>query len=83
MTDTQQQQLEPTGTVPETLDSSGVKLVYLYLRMEERATVDELQRDLDMRKGTLYSLLRTLTERGLVERTGTTYVCQHRTGGTA
>jgi DNA-binding IclR family transcriptional regulator len=88
MTDThtrqqQPQQSQSIGTVPDTLTSSGAKLIYLYLQIEEQATIDELHRDLNMHKSTLYSLLRTLTTADLVERTGTTYSYHHHPGGTA
>jgi predicted transcriptional regulator len=79
----QQQHPQPTVTLPDTLNSSGAKLVYLYLRLEEQATIDELHQALKMQKGTLYSLLRTLTAADLIERTGTTYSYQHQPGGTA
>lgn len=82
MTETHQHQHDSTAPLPETLDSSGAKLVYLYLRLEGHATIDDLHRALNMRKGALYSLLRTLTATDLVERTGTTYHC-HQTGETS
>ncbi len=63
------------ATLPAELESSGAKLVYLYLAVEHDATIDELQATLGMPKVTLYPLLRTLTHDDLVERVGTSYVC--------
>ena len=54
--------------VPETVQSPRAKLVYLYLATGGSATVGELKAGLAMTKLTLYSVLRTLSERGLVER---------------
>lgn len=67
---------EPTSRVdtelPTQLNSSGAKLIYLYLNRVGRATIEELQAALDLQKLTLYSLLRTLTNHGLVSQTGST-----------
>lgn len=68
--------------LPTQLNSSGAKLVYLYLTSVEGATIEELQAALDLHKLTLYSLLQTLANHGLVEQTGSTYVCHaHSTEG--
>ncbi|WP_435174472.1 helix-turn-helix domain-containing protein [Halorussus sp. AFM4] len=53
--------------LPTELESPRAKLVYLYLR-PGAASIDDLQRDLGVEKITLYSILRTLRERGLVEK---------------
>ncbi|NHN59183.1 MULTISPECIES: helix-turn-helix domain-containing protein [Halorussus] len=55
--------------LPTELESPRAKLVYLYL-LPGAASIDTLQRDLDVEKITLYSILRTLRERGLVEKRG-------------
>ncbi|WP_336365458.1 hypothetical protein [Halalkalicoccus salilacus] len=65
--------------LPETLDTSGAKLVYLYLQIENEATINELQTALGMKKITLYSLLQTLTATELVDQDGAMYVCQEPT----
>lgn len=59
----------PTGELPTELESPRAKLVYLYLRTTT-ASVDDLQSELDVPKITLYSVLRTLRERNLVEKRG-------------
>jgi predicted transcriptional regulator len=51
------------------LESPRAKLVYLYLRSDD-ASIDDLQSDLGVQKITLYSILRTLRERELVEKRG-------------
>lgn len=61
-----------------TIVSPGGKLVYLYLWVENEATIDELHAALGVKKLTLYSLLQTLMAAGLVERKGTLYVCQEQ-----
>ena len=60
----------PTTTpreLPTELESPRAKLVYLYLR-GNAASIDDLESDLGVRKITLYSILRTLRERDLVEK---------------
>lgn len=62
--------------LPDTLDTAGSKLVYLYLKVEDEATINELHRALGMKKITLYSLLQTLTATELVDQEGAFYVCR-------
>jgi predicted transcriptional regulator len=76
MADQQQSSPEVTTDLPDQLDSSGAKLVYFYVNKTEGATIEELQDALDMKKVTLYSLLQTLTDHGLIEKTENTYVCR-------
>lgn len=70
------------------ITSPGAKLVYLSLS-EEPVSVDALRSTLDVKKSTLYSILRTLSDRGLVEQTDDdTYRARRReevatTGGDA
>jgi DNA-binding IclR family transcriptional regulator len=60
-------------TVPSELDAASSKLVYLYLATKEGASITELSTSLGMRKLSLYSVLGSLAERDLVERSGETY----------
>lgn len=62
--------------LPETLNTAGSKLVYLYLKVEDEATINELHTALGMKKITLYSLLQTLTATELVDQEGAMYVCK-------
>lgn len=62
--------------LPETLNTAGSKLVYLYLKIENEATINELHMALGMKKITLYSLLQTLTATELVDQEGAMYVCK-------
>lgn len=55
--------------LPTELDSPRAKLVYRYLS-DGAASIDDLQTDLEVKKITLYSILRTLRERELVEKQG-------------
>jgi DNA-binding IclR family transcriptional regulator len=60
--------------LPDGLDSTCAKLVYLYLDASGGATVTELERCLDVSGLTLYSVLSTLQDRDLVDRDdGDTY----------
>jgi predicted transcriptional regulator len=56
--------------LPVRLASAQAKLVYLYLLTRGTATVDELGRALQVPKLTLFSVLGTLDEYGLVARDG-------------
>lgn len=61
-------------TVPDDLSAAESKLVYLFVATAGRATVDDLQSSLHLGKITLFPVLRTLSERGLIERTDGGYV---------
>lgn len=58
------------SSLPDELVSPRAKLVYLYLATAQGATLDELQTGLDLPKIALYTIIRTLRERGLVEKEG-------------
>jgi predicted transcriptional regulator len=60
--------------VPDDLTSSESKLVYLFLAASDGATIEELHDALDIRKISLFPVLRTLTERDAIARDGPTYV---------
>jgi DNA-binding IclR family transcriptional regulator len=60
--------------MPTEVESPSGKLVYLYLRTRERATLTELQSALDLPRITLFSVLKTLRGRGLVSQDGDHYV---------
>jgi hypothetical protein len=60
----------PIDDLPTALESTGSKLVYLYLDLTGDATIDELESTLGMRKLALYPVLDTLSAAGLVERDG-------------
>lgn len=57
----------PNG-MPTDVESPRGKLVYLYLDTRDGASLDELVDGLDVQRITLYSVLKTLRERGLVDR---------------
>ncbi len=59
--------------LPSELDSTGSKLVYLYLSASGDATIDDLESTLKMKKLALYPVLDTLSAAGLVEREGETF----------
>ena len=56
--------------LPETVSSPQAKLVYLYLLVRGTTTVDELGAALGLPKLSLFSILQTLAEYGLVVRDG-------------
>ena len=64
-------ELEP---VPETLDSSQAKLVYLCLEATGGATPEDLGELLAMKQLSILSLLNTLSSEELIERRGDEYV---------
>ena len=70
------QTTQPTQStrVPSELESPCAKLVYLYLATHDGATVSELHEGLDLKKLTLFSVLRSLRKRGLVGEETDRYV---------
>ena len=68
------QQMAQTAGVPAELNSPCSKLVYLYLATHGGATVNELHEGLDIRKLTLFSVLRSLRERELIGEETDRYV---------
>lgn len=61
------------STIPAEIDSTGSKLVYLYLDTAGDATIDELQSALGMKQLALFPVLDTLSTEGLVTRDGERY----------
>ncbi len=62
-------------SLPIDLDSMGSKLVYMHLHYASEATVQELRNTLNIPTISIYPILNTLREKGLVERKGNQYVC--------
>lgn len=60
--------------VPTELQSPQAKLVYLYLSTHGGATITELQENLGMKKLSLYGILKTLREEGIVGQRTDEYV---------
>lgn len=63
-----------TEPLPPAIRSPRAKLVYLYLEAADGAAVDELNQILSMKKIAILSVLRSLSNAGLVEKTGVEYV---------
>ena len=59
--------------VPAELESPRAKLVYLILSTRGESSVSELQKGLEMKKISLYSILGTLCKRGLVHQDAERY----------
>lgn len=59
--------------LPSTMETTGPKLVYLYLQVVEETTIDDLAGTLGMKLLTLYPMLRSLEADGLVVRDGETF----------
>jgi DNA-binding IclR family transcriptional regulator len=57
-------------SIPEEIDTAQAKLVYLALVETNARTTEELVDLLELSKLTLFDVLSTLSERGLVERDG-------------
>lgn len=60
-------------TVPASLESTGTKLVYLYLDATNGADICNLRESLGMKTITLYPILQSLEKQGFVERDGDEY----------
>ncbi|WP_251343873.1 TrmB family transcriptional regulator [Haloplanus halophilus] len=60
--------------VPDELTAADSKLVYLFVTVSDGVTVDELQSSLDIRKISLFPVLDTLSDRGLIDRIDDEYV---------
>lgn len=59
-------------SLPSSLDTTGSKLVYLYVNTVGETTVEDINRTLDMQMLTLLPRLESLEAAGLVERHGDT-----------
>lgn len=59
--------------IPTEIESSGSKLVYLYLHTAGEATIEDLQSSLGMKQLALFPVLDTLSSEGLVAREGESY----------
>jgi DNA-binding MarR family transcriptional regulator len=70
-----QQDSTEIESLPSGLDSMGSKLVYLHLHSTSGGTVQELCHTLNIPTISIYPILNTLREEGLVERKGNQYVC--------
>ena len=66
---------ETIERLPTALDSSQTKLVYLYLATVESGTVEDVRDALGIELISLYPVLSTLTDKGLVRKDGSRYVC--------
>lgn len=62
------------NAMPADVESPRGKLVYLYIDTVGGASLDELVDGLDVQRITLYSILKTLQERGLVTKDDDRYV---------
>ena len=60
--------------LPDDLTAADSKLVYLFVAVSDGVTVDDLQTALDMKKISLFPVLDTLSERGLIECVEDEYV---------
>lgn len=61
-------------SIPEELSSSQAKLVYLYLQIDDSATIDDVSETLAMKKIAVLSVLDSLSSYGVIEQTGDGYV---------
>jgi len=62
-----------THTIPTSLQSPRAKLVYLFLSTNGTATINELQDGLNMKKISLYSILKTLRKQEIIAKDGDRY----------
>jgi len=66
-------QATQTHTIPTSLQSPRAKLVYLFLSTNGTATINELQDGLNMKKISLYSILKTLQKQDIISKDGDRY----------
>jgi len=59
--------------MPTDLRSPRAKLVYLFLSINGTATITELQESLNMKKISLYSILKTLRKQGVISKDDNRY----------
>ncbi|MFB6136686.1 MAG: helix-turn-helix domain-containing protein [Halobacteriaceae archaeon] len=67
------QQTTKSTALPEELESPSAKLVYLYIATNGEVTLSDLYEALGLKRLTLYTILRTLQDRDLVEERGDGY----------
>lgn len=60
--------------VPDQISAAESKLVYLFVSVSDGATIDELQAALDIQKISLFPVLGTLSDHGLVDLVDGQYV---------
>ena len=60
-------------SLPSEIASAEAKLVYLYVDVAGTATADELATTLSLKKMSVLSVLNSLSQQGLVEKTGRTF----------
>ena len=61
-------------SLPTALTSARATLVYLFVRVRGAATATEIAQSLDIGIGSTLSIVRTLRDRGLIERDGERFV---------
>ena len=66
-------QATQTHAIPPSLQSPRAKLVYLFLSTNGTATINELQDGLNMKKISLYSILKTLRKQEIISKDGDRY----------
>ena len=66
-------QTPQTHSVPSSLQSPRAKLVYLFLSTNGSSTITELQESLNMKKISLYSILKTLQKKDVISKSGEQY----------
>lgn len=59
--------------LPEELESPNAKLIYLYLATAGGGTAETVGQELDLSGLTVYSVLSTLEDRGVIECDGSRY----------
>lgn len=59
--------------IPADLRSAQSKLIYLFLSMNGTTTINELQDELNMKKISLYSILKTLEKEDVISKDGEQY----------
>lgn len=60
-------------SIPDEINSSTAKLVYVYLKSVVCATLEQLCSSLSMKKITIYPIISTLTKKGYITKSDNKY----------
>jgi DNA-binding MarR family transcriptional regulator len=60
-------------SVPEEINSSTAKLIYVYIKSVSSATIEQLSSSLSMKRITLYPIVSTLQQKGFITKSNNLY----------
>lgn len=60
-------------SIPEEINSSNAKLIYVYMKSVTTATLEQICSALSMKKITLYPIISTLKNKGFITKSNNVY----------